>query len=377
MKSKTTVLIALAGAALAASGCHGHGAASKGDAPPVGQLTEDQLAQVKVAPVAAVAFTPTVEVTGSVAFDGDKSTQVLAPISGPVTRVLVQPGARVAAGTPLALVASPDFAADLSAYRKAQAAWINAQRIARRDSALFANDALARQELEQAQTDAAAAAADRDDALEALHAVGADSATLDAIQHDRPVPAMTGVIRAPLPGLVVERDITPGQLLQAGTTPCFIIADMATVWVMANVFETDLPDVHVGDPADVAPTAGGTAFHGRVDYVGAEVDPDTRATAVRIVTRNPGAALKKDMYVRVDIHSRRPRTGLLVPVSAVLRDADNLPFVFVQTGNTTFERRRVRLGQRAGDRYEITGGLAAGDRVITEGGLFLQFAESQ
>jgi cobalt-zinc-cadmium efflux system membrane fusion protein len=377
MKRTTTILMTAVWGALAAWGCGGHDAATKGAATQAGQLTEDQLAQIKVAPVAAVTFTPTVEVTGSVAFDGDKSTQVLAPISGPVTRVLVQPGARVAAGMPLAVVASPDFAADLAAYRKAEVAWVNAQRIARRDSALFANDALARQDLEQAQTDAAAAAADRDDALEALRAVGADSATLDAVQHDRPVPAMTGVIRAPLAGLVVERDITPGQLLQAGATPCFIIADMATVWVMANVFETDLPDVHVGDPADVTPTAGNAVFHGRVDFVGAEVDPDTRATAVRIVTRNPGAALKKDMYVRVDIHSRRPRTGLLVPVSAVLRDADNLPFVFVQTGDDAFQRRQVRLGQRVADSYEITEGLAVGDRVITEGGLFLQFAESQ
>jgi cobalt-zinc-cadmium efflux system membrane fusion protein len=374
MRHPTTIVITLAGVALS---CGGHHSAAKADAPRPGQLTEDQLAQVKVAPVAAVEFTPTVEVTGSVAFDGDKSTQVLAPISGPVTRVLVQPGAHVAAGAPLALVASPDFAADLAAYRKAQADWVNTQRIARRDSALFANDALARQDLEQSQTDLAAAAADRDDALEALRAVGTDSVTLDAIEHDRPVPAMTGVIRAPLPGLVVERLITPGQLLQAGSTPCFTIADMSTVWVMANVFETDLPDVHVGDPADVTPTAGGTAFHGRVDYVGAEVDPDTRATAVRVVTRNPGAALKKDMYVRVDIHSRQPRTGLLVPVSAVLRDADNLPFVFVQTSNDAFQRRQVQLGQRVADRYEITAGLAAGDRVITEGGLFLQFAESQ
>ena len=110
-KTTTTRLITLAGARAAWS-CGGHGAAGKRDAPPAGQLTEDQLRQVKVAPVAAVAFTPTVEVTGTVAFDGDKSTQVLAPISGPVTQVLVQPGAHVTAGAALALVASPDFAAE-------------------------------------------------------------------------------------------------------------------------------------------------------------------------------------------------------------------------------------------------------------------------
>jgi cobalt-zinc-cadmium efflux system membrane fusion protein len=83
------------------------------------------------------------------------------------------------------------------------------------------------------------------------------------------------------------------------------------------------------------------------------------------------------MYVRVAIHSRHARRGLLVPTSAVLRDDQNLPFVFLVTPDSAFERRTVQLGSRLGDRFEIAAGLAAGDRVITEGGLFLQFAENQ
>jgi cobalt-zinc-cadmium efflux system membrane fusion protein len=377
MRTDPRLLALVTGATLLAAGCGGRTDSGTRNDAPAGQLTAAQRAQLHVITVAAAEFQPTVEATGTVAFDGDASTAVLAPISGPVLRVLVEPGARVAAGAPLALVASPDFSADVAAYRRAQAAWLNAVRIVQRDSALFANDALARQDLEQAQTDAAAAAADRDNALDALRAVGADSATIDAIQRGRPVPGTPGVIRAPLAGSVVERLITPGQLLQAGTTPCFTVADMSTVWVMADVFESDLPDVRVGDPADVTLTAGGVAFHGRVDYVGAEVDPDTRATEVRVVTPNPGWVLKKDMYVRVAIHSRRPRTGLLVPVSAVLRDADNLPFVFVEGPDSAFVRRQVTPGLRFGDRYEIAAGLAPGERVIAEGGLFLQFAENQ
>jgi membrane fusion protein, heavy metal efflux system len=111
-------------------------------------LTENQRARIHVAPVDVATFRPTVEISGTVAFDGDHSTQVLAPISGPVTRILVEPGAAVAAGQPLAYVSSPDFAAAVGAYRKAQAAASNALRVAARDSALFANDALARQDLE-------------------------------------------------------------------------------------------------------------------------------------------------------------------------------------------------------------------------------------
>jgi membrane fusion protein, heavy metal efflux system len=98
---------------------------------------------------------------------------------------------------------------------------------------------------------------------------------------------------------------------------------------------------------------------------------------VRIVTDNTGDLLKRDMYVRVDIQSRRSRTGLLVPVSAVLRDAENQPFVFLAGSDSAFARRPVRLGVRVAEQYEIASGLAAGDRVISEGGLFLQFAENQ
>jgi len=98
---------------------------------------------------------------------------------------------------------------------------------------------------------------------------------------------------------------------------------------------------------------------------------------VRIVTDNVREELKKDMYVRVDIHSQRPRKGLLVPTSAVLRDAENLPFVFLAAPDSSFVRRPVTLGAHVDDRYEILKGLAPGDRVITEGGLFLQFAENQ
>ncbi len=361
--------IAAAGAVLLLAAC---GRGDKGAADPARDaagLTPAQRAKIHVAPVASDTFSPTVEETGTVAFNGNTSTQVLAPISGPVTRLAVELGDRVAAGAPLAYVASPDYAADVASYRKAVAAAENTRRIADQDQQLWKNDAIARRDLDQAETDAAQAAADRDAALEQLRAIGIDSAGIAAIQAGRTIAAPQGVIRAPIAGVVVERLVTPGQLLQAGTTPCFTIADLATVWVEANVFESDLPDVAVGDPADVQPTVGDERFTGTVDYVGALVDPQTRATAVRVVVRNHADFLKRDMYVRVAIHARHPRRGLLVPASAVLRDADNLPFVFVAGSGGAFVRRPVTLGTRVGERYEIAAGLAAGDQVITEGGL--------
>jgi membrane fusion protein, heavy metal efflux system len=373
----TRPVLAAAAAALLLAGC-GRGDGKGGDpARDAAGLTAAQRAKIHVAPVAADTFSPTVEVTGTVAFNGNTSTQVLAPISGPVTRLAVELGDHVAAGSPLAYVASPDFAADVAAYRKAVAAAEMTARIADQDDQLWKNDAIARRDLEQAQTDASQAAADRDAALEQLKALGVDSAALAAIRRGREVTAPQGVVRSPIAGVVVERLVTAGQLLQAGTTPCFTVADLSTVWVMANVFESDLPDVAVGDPADVEPTVGGERFAGTVDYVGALVDPQTRATTVRVMVRNRADFLKRDMYVRVAIHARHPRRGLLVPVSAVLRDADNLPFVFVARSDGSFARRPVTLGSRVMDRFAIAAGLAAGERVITEGGLYLQFAESQ
>ena len=374
MRAHAALLLAL----LAAAGCNagGRGHPDQPQAPDA--LTPAQRARLEVALVATTAFRPTTEVTGTVAFNGDISTQVLSPISGPVARLLVEPGARVARGQALAIVASPDYAADVSAYRKAEATALNLGRIARLDSQLFQNDALARRELEQAQTDAATAAADREATLAQLRALGVDSAGIEAIREHRPAAGPQAVVRAPIAGTVVEKLITPGQLLQGGATPCFTIADLSSVWVMAHVFEAELPDVAAGDSADVRLTDDTThVYRGRVVYVGALVNPDTRATDVRVLTANPREGLKRDMFVRVSIRSRRPRSGLLVPASAVLRDAQNLPFVFVAAPRNAFVRRPVQLGGHVESRLEVTGGLSPGDTVITQGGLFLQFAENQ
>jgi cobalt-zinc-cadmium efflux system membrane fusion protein len=372
-----TVSILLA--ALAA-GCSGGDAPKSAEAAPKPSalvLPAAQRERIDVLPVTPTRFTPVVQTTGTVAFDGDQSTQVLAPISGPVMRIVVQPGTTVQKGDPLAYVSSPDFAEAVSNFRKADAAAHNAQRIADQDEQLFKNDAIARRDLEQAQTDAIAAAADREAALQQLRAIGVETNTIEALQKGQAVAVVEGVIRAPLAGTVVERLITPGQLLEAGATPCFTIADLSRMWVMANVFESDLGDVETGDVAEVSTSAWPDAFRGTVDNIAAEVDSSTKATAVRVVVRNPRRLLKKDMYVRVAIRSRREHTGLLVPVSAVLRDEDNQPFVYVQNATGAYERRTVTLGSRVDDRYQIGAGLAPGDRVVSQGGLFLQFAESQ
>jgi cobalt-zinc-cadmium efflux system membrane fusion protein len=379
--ARAATLIAAGCVAALAAACSSDSSARPADttsayAPRNVAITPEQRQRIHLVAIQAVVYRPVVEATGSVAFNGDRSTQVLSPVSGPATKVLVSPGAVVQRGEPLANVSSPDFAAAVADYRKAQTAFRNAKRIADRDSALFKNDALARGDLEQAQADVSSAAADVDASVESMRALGVDQAQIDAVREGR-TSAIAAIIRSPIDGTVVEKLISDGQLLQAGSTPCFTIADLSTVWVMANVYANDLPEVAVNQPVDVITDASRAPIPGKVDYIASLADPGTKAVTVRILVPNNNRVLRRDMFVRVQIKSAQEHRGMLVPVSSVMRDDESLPFVFVAAGKNSFARRRVDLGSRVGNQYEITSGLAAGDQVVTEGALFLQFAEAQ
>jgi len=339
-------------------------------------ITAEQRQRIHLIVVQPTSFRPVVEATGNVAFNGDRSTQVLSPVSGPATRVVGQPGMQVKRGEPLAYVSSPDFASAVANYRKAQTAYRNAKRIADRDSALFRTDRLARGDLEQAQADLSAAAADGDAAVESMRALGVDEAQIEAVK-DGKTSAIAAIVRAPIDGTIVEKLISDGQLLQAGSTACFTIADLSTMWVLANVFGGDLADVSIGEPVDILTDVRRAPLPGKVDYIAALADPGTKAVQVRVVAPNPSQTLRRDMFVRVQIKSAVEHRGFLVPVSAVMRDDQNLPFVFVAAANNAFVRRRIDLGSRVGEQYEVMSGLNAGDQIVTEGALFLQFAESQ
>ena len=229
----------------------------------------------------------------------------------------------------------------------------------------------------QAETDAVSAEADRDAALQELVSLKVAPQTIKDIQDGRQVTHTEATIRSPIAGTVVERLITPGQLLEAGTTPCFTVADLSRVWVLAQLFGTDLSAVSTGDTAQVATGIGSNSLSGKVDNISALVDPNTRSVQVRVVVDNPGNLLKKQMYVRVLIQARQESTGLLIPVSAVLRDDENLPFVYVAQTDGSFARRHITVGYRAGDRYDISAGVQAGDQIVVAGGIFVQFMQSQ
>ena len=381
MKSKSPAIAVIAMAAVVTcAGCSSKKddyAQSSAVKPSSVTLTAAQRQNVRLHTVHASKFRKTVEATGSVDFDNDQATTVLAPFSGPVSRLLVSLGAPVKQGDPLAEVYSPDFAAAIGAYRKALATAKTDRRLADLDKDLLQHQGVAVREAEQAETDAVNAEADRDAALQAVVSLNVQPQAIKDIQEGRPVSRPEGMIRSPIAGTVVEKLITPGELLEAGTTPCFTVANLSRVWVMAQVFGSDLGAVSVGDSAEVATGIDSKNFTGRVDNISALVDPDTRSVVVRVVVENPGNFLKKQMYVRVTIQSRQESTGLLVPVSAILHDDENLPFVYLAQADGSFARRQVTVSYRTGDQYDIADGLKSGDEIIVDGSIFVQFMQSQ
>jgi cobalt-zinc-cadmium efflux system membrane fusion protein len=340
-------------------------------------LTAAQQQNVHLYTVAPSQFRKTIDTTGAVDFDNDQATSVLAPFSGPVSRLLVSLGDQVKKGDPLALVDSPDFATAISTYGKALATARTDRKLADLDKDLMQHHGVAQKEAEQAETDAANAEADRDAALQALVALQVDPQTIKDIQTRQPIAHPGALIRSPIAGTVVEKLITPGELLQAGTTLCFTVADLSRVWVTAQVFGSDLASVSRGAPAEVVTGFAARNFSGTVDNISALVDPDTRSVGVRVVVENPGDVLKKQMYVRVLIQAGPESSALLVPVSAVLRDDEKLPFVYIALPHGSFARQHVTLGYRVGDQYEIVAGLQAGNQIVVEGGIFVQFMQNQ
>jgi membrane fusion protein, copper/silver efflux system len=179
---------------------------------------------------------------------------------------------------------------------------------------------------------------------------------------------------SPIAGFVMERNAFPKQRVNADTV-LYTVADLSTVWVLADVYEFEASGVRLGQPASLTlDYLPGRTFHGRVSYILPQVDPATRTLKVRVQLDNPGFALKPDMYGQVELHTAAARR-LVVPEGAVL-DSGDRQTVFVDSGDGHFEPRPVTVGVRAGGRAEILTGLRAGERIVTSGN-FLLDSESQ
>jgi cobalt-zinc-cadmium efflux system membrane fusion protein len=215
-----------------------------------------------------------------------------------------------------------------------------------------------------------------ENSLEALKIFGVTQQEIDDAQRQGVAINPQLAVRSPIAGMVVQKLVSPGLVIQAGMTACFLISDVSAVWVQGHIYDRDLESIRVGDMAEETNGSVQQTFHGMVSYIGAQVDAATRTTPVRIVTQNTQGLLKKDMFVDAVIHTRSARPVLSVPISAILRNDENLPFVYVESEAGKFGQRLVTLGAQQGNDTEILTGLKEGEKVVSEGSVFLQFANS-
>ncbi len=335
-------------------------------------IPADQMAHVQVVTVEPTKLTRTLRLTGSVAYDSFHTTPVITQVSGPVSRIVVVPGQTVQRGQPLLYVASPDYSQLRSNYLKARDTYALAQKTYARAQDLYQHHALAEQQLEQAESAQVEAQSDLVSAEAALKVLG----ITDPDSLVKAPPSFEASVKSPIDGQVVEQNVAVGQLLQPGATQCFVISNMSTVWILVNVYQKDLPYVHVGDPVAITTDSYPDMFQGKISYVAAALDPNTRTLQARIETRNPGNKLKKDMYVVASVDAGTIQNAIAVPDSAVLRDSENEPFVYVEVKDNQFGRRSISVGESSKGETQVTAGLHPGDRIIGDGSLFLQFANS-
>ena len=335
-------------------------------------LPADQMAHIQVFTVAQAPVVRMLRTSGVVAYNAFLTTPVISQVGGPVSRILVTPGQEVTKDQPMLYVTSPDYSLLRAAYVKARDAYQLADKIYKRDKDLLDHKAIAEADLEQAESVRAQADADLQSSEQAIRILGISNPE-DLV--NKP-PSSEVALLAPMAGEVVERLCSPGQLLQSGATQCFTLSNMSSVWVLVNIYQNDVAYVHVGDEVTIVNEAYPGEVHGKIQYIAPALDPTTRTLQARIEAQNPGERLKKDMYVTAQIRAGVIPNAIMIPDAGVLRDSDNMPYVYIQTGENQFARRMVTLGESQGGKTQVTTGLQAGDKIVGDGSLFLQFQNS-
>jgi cobalt-zinc-cadmium efflux system membrane fusion protein len=348
------------------------GKESKSETPELFTIPQNQMSHVQVVTVQPVKLPRVLRLTGAVAYNAFNTVPVITQVGGPVSRILVVPGERVKKGQSLLEVSSPDYSLLYAAYLKARDTLRVTDKNYARAQDLYAHHAIAERDLLQAESDRIQAQADLNAALLGLKILGIPNPDeLEKAPSSAEIPLL-----APIAGEIVERDVSPGQLLQAGATQAFIISDMGSVWVLANIYQSDLSAVHVGDQVAVQTDSYPDKFQGKISFISPALDPTTRTLQARIVVENPGEKLKNNMYVTATVNAGAEMNAIAVPDSSVLRDDENQPFVYVASSSNQFGRRPVEIGQSEAGKTQILKGLSPGDKVVGDGSLFLQFANS-
>ncbi len=332
-----------------------------------------QLASISVQAAEARTMTVT-HVTGRLYWNEDTTVGVFSPVAGRVTRIRVDLGQHVSVGAALAEIDSPDFAQALANARTAVGNLAAADKAFSRSKELLAHGAAATKDVEAAEAAYLAALAERDRAEAVLANYGGSDKSTNAVY----------LLRSPIAGELVDKNINPGQELRADLmlanapnlfAPSFVVSDPTKLWLQLDVAESDLSALQPGERLQISsPAFPGKVFGGVVDRIGATMDPNTRTVKVRGIVENPEKLLKAEMYVTVDVVEDSAQAGKLgVEVSSkalFMKGEDS--FVFVEDSPGAYERKQVKVGIEKDNKVPIYDGVLPGQKVVVEGALLLQ-----
>jgi membrane fusion protein, heavy metal efflux system len=384
MRSITSALI-LTAAALLLPACHTDAAKAPVDPPsssavtrpPAGvvQLDPENLKQIKVGQAQGEHTPEALTTTGKVQFDEDKIARVLPPVSGQIQQLKVQVGDAVHAGQVLFMLNSRDVAAAFAEHTGAHRDLDLAQQTYAMTQDLFEHQAASKISLQQTKNEVDKDLARLRQSEQVLRVLGVDMPEEEADESSI-VPRVP--VRAPIDGVVTQRSITEGQFVDTQAEPLLTLADLSTVWVLADVFERNLRDISLGQRAEVTTTAyPDERFVARVAQIGNVVDPETHTVTVRFLVSNAQRRLKPGMFAAASIQlADAPAKGLTVPATAVFME-DGKSYSYVQTNPREFKRREVSAVPDGEHRMRVVAGLGAGDLVVTDGVLLLRQQEAQ
>ena len=340
--------------------------------PPTIDLTDSQLASVKVAPVEERQFPIEKEAVGSINFNEYMTLQVFTPYQGRIIALFAGVGDDVRKGQTLFTVDSPDLLQAESTLISAAGVLDFTTRNLARLKELYATRAISQKDLEQAASDQQTAEGALRAARDAVRLFGKTDNDIDQIIAQRRADP-TLVVPSPITGRITERNAAPGLLVQPGSSPApYSVADIETMWMLANVAETDSPAFRVGQEVKVKVNAfPDREFSGTITTVGARVDPNTRRVLVRSEVKDPQHELRSGMFANFVISIGDPIRSPAVPLAGVVREGDGTMTVWITADRRRFTRRTVKIGLEHDGYWQILEGLQVGELVATDGAIFL------
>ncbi len=340
-------------------------------------LSESQLASVKVEPVAEREFPIEKEAVGSIDFNEDMSVQVFTPYQGRIIALFAEIGDDVKKGQTLFTIDSPDLLqAESTLIASAGVLELTTRNLERlRD--LYSTRAVSQHDLEQAVSDQQTAEGNLRAARDAVRIFGKADADIDHIVAQR-IADPTLVVPSPIDGRITARSAAPGLFVQPGNAPApYSVADVNTMWMLANVAEIDSPAFRVGQQVQVKIAAfPSRVFDGTVTTIGATVDPNTRRVLVRSEVKDPQHELRSGMFANFVIRVGTPDRSPGIPIDGVVREGDGTMTIWVTADRRRFIKRTVKVGQEREGYRQILEGVQVGELVATEGAIFLSNALS-